>query len=66
MGTSPDSSVTVPFGRVHGLENLYLAGAGVFPTGGAVNPIFTLHAITLRTASNIIGGRQAAGAPRVV
>lgn len=64
MGTHPDHSVTDSFGRVHGLENLYLVGASVFPTGGAVNPTFTLHATTLRTVSSILGVGRAAGAMR--
>ena len=66
MGTSPDTSVTDPFGRVHGFENLYIAGASVYPTGGAVNPTFTLHATTLRTVAHIIGRRTASGASRAV
>jgi choline dehydrogenase-like flavoprotein len=61
MGESPASSVTDPFGRVHGQENLYLIGASVFPTGGAVNPTFTLHATTLRTVSRIIGRGHESG-----
>lgn len=62
MGGSPSASVTDPFGRVHGLENLYLIGASVFPSGGAVNPTFTLHATTLRTVTHIIGSAHAARA----
>lgn len=64
MGTDPAHSVTDPFGRVHGLENLYLIGASVFPTGGAVNPTFTLHATTLRTVQHIVGVGHASGAAR--
>ncbi|MGH7105139.1 MAG: GMC oxidoreductase [Acetobacteraceae bacterium] len=52
---------TDPFGRVHGQENLYLVGASVFPTGGAVNPTFTLHATTLRTVSRIIDRGHGSG-----
>jgi choline dehydrogenase-like flavoprotein len=58
MGESPARSVTDPFGRVHDIENLYLVGASVFPTGGAVNPTFTLHATTLRTVTHIIDSRH--------
>ena len=55
MGENPATSVTDPFGRVHDIENLYLVGASVFPTSGAVNPTFTLHATTLRTVMHLIG-----------
>lgn len=66
MGESEATSVTDPFGRVHGLENLYLVGASVFPSGGAVNPTFTLHATTLRTVMHVIGSAHGtrAGADR--
>lgn len=60
MGKDRTDSVTDSFGRVHGLENLYLIGASVFPTGGAVNPTFTLHATTLRTVVHILGSRHGA------
>lgn len=50
MGNDPAASVTDSYGRVHGLDNLYIAGAGLFPTGGAVNPTFTLLALANRTA----------------
>ena len=54
MGHDPARSVTDSYGRVHGLENLYVAGPGLFPTEGAVNPTFTVHALALRTARQII------------
>lgn len=58
MGENPMASVTDSFGRVHGLENLYVVGASVFPTGGAVNPTFTVHATTLRTVTHLIGSER--------
>jgi choline dehydrogenase-like flavoprotein len=42
--------------RVFGLENLYMAGASVFPTGGWMNPTLTLVALTLRLADHLRGG----------
>lgn len=36
--------------RVHGLENLYIASSGVFPTSGQANPTLTIVAMTLRLA----------------
>jgi choline dehydrogenase-like flavoprotein len=54
MGRDATSSVTDSYGRVHRLANLWMAGAGLFPTGGAVNPTFTLQALSLRTADHLI------------
>lgn len=39
--------------RVHGVDNLYLAGAGVFPTAGAANPTLTVVALALRLADRL-------------
>ena len=54
--------------RVHGVGNLFIAGASVFPTGGAVSPMPTLLALALRLASYVkqTVQRQAAigGAPQ--
>lgn len=36
--------------RVHGIQNLYIAGASCFPTAGSANPTFTIVAMTLRLA----------------
>lgn len=54
MGDSPQSSVTDAYGRCHELDNLYLAGPGLFPGSGAVNPTFTIHALALRTAERLL------------
>ena len=39
--------------RVHGLGNLYVAGASVYPTGGAANPTLTLVAVSLRLSDHL-------------
>src|SRR6266702_3617595 len=39
--------------RVHGLGNLYVAGASVYPTGGAANPTLTLVALSLRLSDHL-------------
>ncbi|MFY7920956.1 MAG: GMC oxidoreductase [Gemmatimonas sp.] len=39
--------------RVHGLANLFLAGAGVFPTAGAANPTLTIVALALRLGDHL-------------
>lgn len=39
--------------RVHGVENLYVAGSAVFPTGGWANPTLTIIALAIRLADQI-------------
>ena len=41
--------------RLHTIENLFLAGAAVFPTSGAPNPTLTLIALTLRLSDHLKG-----------
>ncbi len=54
MGKNAKSSVTDSFGRAHDLPNLVIAGTGLFPTSGAVNPTFTLYALARRTAVDMV------------
>lgn len=54
MGSDVKKSVCDEFGRCHELDNLYIAGPGVFPSSGAVNPTFTIHALALRTVENLL------------
>jgi glucose dehydrogenase len=53
MGADPKTSVTDADGRTHDHPNLFLAGAGLFPTFGTANPTLTLTALALRTAAMI-------------
>lgn len=39
--------------RVHGMGNLYLASASVFPSGGFANPTLTTVALAIRVADDI-------------
>src|ERR1051325_2016851 len=39
--------------RVHGIQNLYVAGSSVFPTAGSFNPTLTLVALALRLADHV-------------
>jgi choline dehydrogenase-like flavoprotein len=39
--------------RVHGIENLYVAGSAVFPTSGYANPTLTIVALALRLADHL-------------
>lgn len=54
MGRDPAHSVTDGFGRVHDCRNLIVAGPGLFPTCGAMNPNFTNHAVSLRAVEHLI------------
>ena len=47
------NSVTNSYGQTHELANLYVAGGGLFPTEGAVNPTNTLMAVSLRGAEHM-------------
>lgn len=53
MAISPDGGVVDTDSRVFGTENVYVAGASVFPTGGMANPTLTLIALTLRLADHL-------------
>lgn len=53
MGTDPATSVVDPDGRVHGYDNLYVAGSSVFPTGGWANPTLTILALALRLGERL-------------
>jgi choline dehydrogenase-like flavoprotein len=53
MSADPARGVVDAEGRVHGLENLYVAGASVFPTSGHANPTLTLVALAFRLAAHL-------------
>ncbi len=54
MGTDPARAVTDPWGRVHGTPNLFVAGPGLYPAAGALNPTFTLYALAERLAAHLL------------
>jgi choline dehydrogenase-like flavoprotein len=55
MHRDPKRGVVDANCRVHGLGNLYVAGASVYPTAGSANPTLTLVALTLRLADHLKG-----------
>lgn len=55
MHVNPKQGVVDPDCRVHGTENLYIAGASTFPTVGYANPVLTTIAVVLRLADHIKG-----------
>jgi len=50
MSGSPATGVVDAQCRVHGVDNLYVAGSSVFPTGGWAFPTLTIVALALRVA----------------
>ncbi|MCI4645656.1 MAG: GMC family oxidoreductase [Hyphomonadaceae bacterium] len=54
MGDDPATSVTNSYGQLHTHNNIVVTGSGLFPTGGAVNPTFTIYALAARTADNML------------
>jgi choline dehydrogenase-like flavoprotein len=48
MGTDPATSVTDPFGRVWGHDNLRVADGSLLVTNGGVNPVLTILANAMR------------------
>jgi choline dehydrogenase-like flavoprotein len=55
MGADPAGSVTDGHGRVHGLDNVYVADGSVFVTSGAHNPTSTIMAVALRNMRHLAG-----------
>lgn len=53
MSSGPRHGVTDADGRVHGIDNLYVAGSSLFPTSGWANPTLTIVALALRAGDRI-------------
>ena len=53
MGIDPKRSCTDSSCRVHGVENLYVAGSSLFPAVGTANPTLTIVALSLRLAAHL-------------
>jgi choline dehydrogenase-like flavoprotein len=53
MSTTPRFGVVDADCKVHGVENLFIAGSSVFPTSGHANPTWTIVALTLRLADHL-------------
>ncbi len=48
MSLHPSDGVVDPNGRMHGVDNVFIAGASVFPSAGFANPTLTIIALGLR------------------
>lgn len=54
MADRAEDGVVDPDCRVFGFENLYAAGASVFPTAGFANPTLTIVALSRRLAGHLL------------
>jgi hypothetical protein len=57
MSRRPEDGVVDEAGRVHGMENLYVADTGIFAGSPGVNPMLTCMALADRTARAIAATR---------
>ena len=53
MSSSPKDGVVDADLKVHGMRNLHIAGASVYPTGGGINPTLTLTCLALRLGEHL-------------
>jgi choline dehydrogenase-like flavoprotein len=53
MHVNPHRGVVDENCRIHGLNNIYIAGSSVFPTAGYVNPTLTIVALAIRLADHL-------------
>jgi choline dehydrogenase-like flavoprotein len=53
MGATPATSVVDANCRVHGINNLWIASAAVFPTSSQANPTLSIVALALRLAAQL-------------
>ena len=59
MGDNPRESVVDRDLRSHRHANLFLVGAGVFPTASTANPTLTIAALALRAANEVLASLAA-------
>lgn len=53
MSESPQDGIVDINSRFHAVDNLYIAGSAIFPTGGYANPTLTIVALSLRLADHL-------------
>lgn len=61
MAADPRHGVVDADCRVHGTDNLFVAGSSVFPTGGHANPTLTIVALAVRLGEHL---RQSLAKPQ--
>lgn len=55
MSADPGGGVVDADGRIHTMDNVYVAGSSVFPTAGATTVTLTIAAMALRLAAHLGG-----------
>jgi choline dehydrogenase-like flavoprotein len=53
MNNDPNKGVVDSDCKVHDVDNLYVAGSSVFPTGGAGSPTLTIVALAFRLSDHL-------------
>ncbi|MEM6649492.1 MAG: GMC family oxidoreductase [Pseudomonadota bacterium] len=53
MSADPRFGVVDRDCKLHGVDNLYLGGSSVFPTGGGANPTLTIVTLALRLSEHL-------------
>ena len=53
MSLKSDDGVVDENLKVHGIENLYIAGGSVFPSSGFANPTLTIIALAIRLSDHL-------------
>ncbi len=54
MGCDPARSVVSPEFHLHGFRNIYAADSSIFPNAPGINPSFTIMALSLKAAEQIL------------
>jgi choline dehydrogenase-like flavoprotein len=54
MGVDPTTSVVDAHGRMHQMDNVYVADSSVFTTSSGSNPTLTIMAVALRIARGLV------------
>ena len=54
MGDDPTTSVTIRYGQVHCIDNLYVGDASTHVTNSGFNPSLTIMALGFRMAEHIV------------
>lgn len=54
LGSDPSRSVVSPDFRLHGSKNVYAADSSIFPNAPGINPSFTIMALSLKAAQQIL------------
>ena len=58
MGTDSKTSVVDSYGRSHDHRNLFIMGAGAFPTSSTANPTLTIVALALRMIPELLASTE--------